>query len=163
MSGGEDHAATMMLRLLVLAAGVHAAPPLQRVPQIHFTPPCFTEVRPPHDIAAALYDPKAAAYTVMPGCWHAKPGGWQQLMTKDLVSFALVGEAHNLGGSGGLLIDEDGDMVAYADSVSMWRVPASEFYKPATLATGRVESFRRRLVYFIRDYLYEITKRRLKL
>ena len=71
----------------------------------------------------------------MPGCWHAKPGGWQQLSTKDLVSFTLIGEAKSLGGSGGLLIDEQGDMVAYSSSVSMWRTAASDFYKPTNTWT----------------------------
>ena len=118
--------------LLALAAtGAMGAPPLQRMPQIHYTPPCYREVSPPHDIAAALYDPKAATYTVMPGCWHARPGGWQQLATTDLVSYELVGAPKSLGGSGGLLIDEAGDMVAYSSTVSMWRVGASDFYQPA--------------------------------
>ena len=107
------------------------AQPLQRMPQVHFTPPCYRQVAPPHDIAAALYDPSTETYTVMPGCWHAHPGGWQQLATKDLVSFKLVGEPKSLGGSGGLLIDESGDMVAYSGSVSMWRVHKDEFYQPA--------------------------------
>jgi hypothetical protein len=125
------------LVLLVLAACTAAreqydalSPPLQRMPQVHFTPPCFRTVAGPHDIAAALWDPKNATYTVMPGCWRAKPGGWQQITSKDLVSFELVGEPKGLGGSGGLLIDDAGDMVAYSGSVSMWRAPASAFYKP---------------------------------
>jgi hypothetical protein len=106
-------------------------PPLQRMPQIHFTPPCYRAVSPPHDIAAALWDPAERTYTVMPGCWHARPGGWQQLATKDLVSFELIGQPKSLGGSGGLLIDERGDMVAYSSSVSMWRAKAADFYQPA--------------------------------
>ena len=53
-------------------------------------------------------------YTVMPGCWHSHPGGWQQIATKGLVSFTLVGWPKSLGGSGGLLIDDRGDMVAYS-------------------------------------------------
>ena len=125
----------LLLTLPVCAAGEgmssRAPPPLQRSPQVHFTPPCYRNAEPPHDIAAALYDPKAGLYTVMPGCWHAKPGGWQQLSTKDLVSFTLIGEAKSLGGSGGLLIDEGGDMVAYSGSVSMWRASAKDFYQPA--------------------------------
>eukprot|EP01052_Picozoa_sp_SAG31_P049920 SAG31_NODE_11155_length_1060_cov_0.987513_1_plen_178_part_10 len=114
-----------------VSASGHTVPPLQRMPQVHFTPPCYRAVSPPHDIAAALFDQKASTYTVMPGCWHAKPGGWQQLATKDLVSFELIGEPKSLGGSGGLLIDEQGDFVAYSSSVSMWRAKAADFYQPA--------------------------------
>ena len=54
-----------------------AVAPLQRKPQIHFAPPCFT-VAPPHDIAAALWHPETQVYHMFPGCWHATPvGGWQ--------------------------------------------------------------------------------------
>ena len=70
---------------------------------------------------------------------------WQQIVTKDLVSFTLVGEPKSLGGSGGLLIDDHGDMVAYSVlevseqaqnehkvlEVSMWRTGARDFYQPA--------------------------------
>jgi len=104
------------------------APPLQREPQIHFTPPCYRAVAGPHDIAGALYDPSVATWSVFPGCWLAKPGGWQQLTTKDLVSFTLLGAPKNMGGSGTLLID-GADIVAVSGSLSMLRASRADFYK----------------------------------
>jgi sucrose-6-phosphate hydrolase SacC (GH32 family) len=107
------------------------------MPQIHFTPPCFRDVAPPHDIAAALWEPStdggtSGKYHMFPGCWHAKPGGWQHMMSNDLVSWSLVGEPMSLGGSGGLILDKDNnEVVAYSDSVNMWTTNLSAFDKPA--------------------------------
>ena len=62
---------------LATLVGAYGAlvPPLKRMPQVHFTPPCYRAVAPPHDIAAALWDPAASTYTVMPGCWHVEKTG----------------------------------------------------------------------------------------
>jgi hypothetical protein len=107
----------MVLLLAPVATGAAAAPPLQRTPQIHFAPPCFSDA-PPHDIAAALWHPKTETYHTFPGCWHS--GGWQHIQSKDLVSWETVGKPASLGGSGGVALDEAGAAVAYANSVNAW-------------------------------------------
>jgi sucrose-6-phosphate hydrolase SacC (GH32 family) len=92
-------------------------PTTWRTPQIHFAPPCFSDA-PPHDIAAAIFHPQTEEYHMFPGCWHS--GGWQHIQSKDMVSWETVGKPTSLGGSGGVVLDEGGAAVAFANSVNAW-------------------------------------------
>ena len=92
---------------------------LKSAPQIHFAPPCFSDA-PPHDIAAAMWQPANETFHVFPGCWQSTPGGWQHIKSRDMVNWEIVGEPGRFGGSGGLVLDDEGATVAYADSVDAW-------------------------------------------
>ena len=88
-------------------------PPLDRLyPRIHYTPPCFYRQGGPHDIAGTLYHAPTATWHVMGGCWSK--GGWQHLTSKDMVTWTVRGAPRAFGGTGGLTIDDDGTIVAYA-------------------------------------------------
>jgi len=87
-------------------------------PRVHSAPPCY-QCGGPHDIAAALYDEPTRLWHLMAGCWSA--GGWQHMTSTDLVSWRLHGEPFNLRvpgacgapGTGGMVHDDDGTIVAY--------------------------------------------------
>ena len=109
----------LLLALLLQWTSLPLAPGLGNgsPPRIHFAPPCFSDT-PPHDIAAAVWHPESQVYHVFPGCWHS--GGWQHIQSKDLVSWETVGKPTSFGGSGGIVLDEAGAAVAFANSVSAW-------------------------------------------
>ena len=65
-----------------------------------------------HDIAGALYHAVTGTWHLMAGCWSA--GGWQHLTSKNLVSWQVIGSPRGFGGTGGLIHDVDGKIVAYA-------------------------------------------------
>ena len=80
-------------------------------PAFHTTPKCF-EKGGAHDIAGALYHAPTKVWHLMAGCWSA--GGWQHMTSKDLVNWEIVGKPRSFGGTGGLVHDDDGSIVAYA-------------------------------------------------
>ena len=82
-------------------------------PRVHFTPPCYTKGG-PHDIAATLYHQPTKTWHIMAGCWCC--GGWQHITTKDMVHYTVHGTPQGFGGTGGMTIDDDGTIVAYAMS-----------------------------------------------
>ena len=86
-------------------------PPGQLSPRIHFTPDCF-RTKGPHDIAATLYHAPTKMWHVMAGCWSC--GGWQHLVSSDLIHWEQIGTPQGFGGTGGMVHDEDGNIVAYA-------------------------------------------------
>lgn len=93
------------------------------VPRVHAAPPCY-QCSGPHDIAAALYDAPTRLWHLMAGCWSA--GGWQHMTSTDLVSWRLHGEPFSLKvpggcltpGTGGMVHDDDGTIVAYGGPCS---------------------------------------------
>lgn len=68
----------------------------------HYIPECYRSGG-PHDIAGTLYHRPTKTWHVMAGCWSK--GGWQHLLSKDLVSWKKVGVPTNFGGTGGLTVD----------------------------------------------------------
>eukprot|EP00035_Acanthoeca_spectabilis_P011638 m.205377 g.205377 ORF g.205377 m.205377 type:complete len:572 (+) comp15409_c0_seq2:2143-3858(+) len=106
----------------VLCGGAPSpAPPQEpwQVPRVHATPPCFIASG-PHDIAGALF--LHDQWHVMAGCWSK--GGWQHMISTDLVHWRVVGEPSSFGGSGELVHDEElGLVVALANNLDAWTSP----------------------------------------
>ncbi len=110
--------AVCLLGFILPYGGAAAKAPATRfTPRIHYTPSCFI-APPPHDIAGAVYIEETHNYHVMVGCWSQ--GGWQHLVSRDLVHWAEVGSPTARGGSGGLVRDAHGHTMAYSNSVSAW-------------------------------------------
>jgi hypothetical protein len=82
-------------------------------PAVHVAPPCY-HAGGPHDIAGALWDAPTKTWHLMAGCWRS--GGWQHLTSSDLVSWTVEGAPRSFGGTGGMVHDDDGHIVAYAMS-----------------------------------------------
>ena len=81
-----------------------------------------------HDIAAALWDASTRTWHLMAGCWN--DGGWQHMASTDLLSWTTVGAPREFGGTGGLVHDDTGGIVAYGigfaclpqGTVCFWRL-----------------------------------------
>ena len=94
-------------------------------PRVHYTPPCYLSA-PPHDIAAAIWDDRAGLWHVFAGCW--REGGWQHLVSRDLLAWTPLGTPAAFAGTGGLVFDTtDGhvgdntrSLVAYAATLETW-------------------------------------------
>ena len=80
-------------------------------PAVHTTPACY-EKGGAHDIAGALWHAPTRTWHLMAGCWSA--GGWQHMTSRDLVHWRTQGAPRGFGGTGGLVHDDDGSIVAYA-------------------------------------------------
>ncbi len=81
-------------------------------PRVHYTPPCYLSA-PPHDIAAAIWGD--GMWHVFVGCW--KKGGWQHLVSRDLLSWEPLGKPTAFAGTGGLVFDSsDGNSDGSTDS-----------------------------------------------
>eukprot|EP00937_MAST-01D_sp_MAST-1D-sp2_P007341 g7341.t1 len=117
--------------------GPAPAPPTRFAPRVHYTPPCYLSA-PPHDIAAAIWDERAGWWHVFAGCW--RDGGWQHLISRDLLAWTPLGKPSAFAGTGGLVFDDaDGggdrgggaggnagggagarQLVAYAGTLNTW-------------------------------------------
>lgn len=103
----------LLVGLSVLSSSCTSGPPASvnpLFPRIHYTPACYYNQGGPHDIAATLY--VNGTYHIMAGCWSC--GGWQHLISTDLVTWTEVGRPESFGGTGGMIQDDDGTVVAYA-------------------------------------------------
>jgi hypothetical protein len=80
-------------------------------PAVHTTPACY-EKGGAHDIAGALWHEPTKTWHLMAGCWSV--GGWQHMTSKNLVHWTTQGAPRGFGGTGGLVHNDDGSIVAYA-------------------------------------------------
>lgn len=123
----------MALLLQICTSTSLTSPPYTRfTPRVHFTPRCYLS-KPAHDIAAAIWDDRSSLWHVFAGCWSE--GGWQHLVSADLLAWTPLGTPSAFGGTGGLVFDstnssrddEPRQLVAYASTLSTWLGSGANF------------------------------------
>ena len=106
-------------------------------PGFHPAPACYKSGG-AHDIAAALWDAQTRTWHLMAGCWA--DGGWQHMTSADLLSWTSVDAPREFGGTGGLVHDDDGVIVAYGigfaclpqGKLCFWRLDGTNWTKTNT-------------------------------